>query len=130
MAIRGLGFALFALPLLCPAAPSDFFEQRIRPLFVKRCQGCHPIAKLSSAAVVPGKPEASLLYQAVARTHATLQMPPTGKLPDAEIADLARWITEGAIVPTAPAPGNPSAWAFTPLPQPAPVSIDAQLAKL
>ena len=71
MANRCLGFALALLPALCAAAPSDFFEQRIRPLFVKRCQGCHPIAKLSSAAVVAGNPEASVLYQAVARTHAT-----------------------------------------------------------
>ena len=129
MAIRGLGFALFALPLLCPAAPADFFEQRIRPLFVKRCQGCHTIDKLSSAAVVPGNAEASVLYQAVARTHAKLQMPPTGKLPDAEIADLAQWITEGAVVPAAPPPGKPSSWAFSALPKPAPVHIDAQLAK-
>ncbi len=130
MVIRGFGFALALLPALCHAAPSDFFEQRIRPLFVKRCQGCHPIAKLSSASVVPGNPEASVLYQAVARTHAKLQMPPTGKLPDAEIADLARWITEGAVVPAAPPVGKPSVWAFQPLPKPAPVNIDILLAKL
>jgi hypothetical protein len=130
MANRCLGLALALLPALCAAAPSDFFEQRIRPLFVKRCQGCHPIAKLSSAAVVAGNPEASVLYQAVARTHASLQMPPTGKLPDNEIADLAQWIREGAAVPTAPPRGKPSTWAFQPLPPAAPVDIDAHLAKL
>ncbi|MBZ2178886.1 MAG: hypothetical protein K7J47_14375, partial [Acidobacteria bacterium] len=119
MANRCLGFALALLPGLCAAAPSDFFEQRIRPLFVKRCQGCHPIAKLSSAAVVAGNPEASVLYQAVARTHASLQMPPTGKLPDNEIADLAQWIREGAVVPAPPPPGTPPTRAPPP-PPPAP----------
>ena len=114
-------FALLPAAALAGGTPEqlEFFEQRIRPLFIKNCQGCHPIAKLASAAVVPGHPEASLLYQAVARTHERVKMPPTGKLPPDQVADLARWITDGAAMPTF--------WAFAELPKPALVSIDQHL---
>ena len=121
---KRLSVALFALlPTAAFAGGTpeqlEFFEQRIRPLFIKNCQGCHPLAKLASAAVVPGHPEASLLYQAVARTHERLKMPPAGKLPPDQVADLARWITDGAAMPTF--------WAFQPLPKSAPVPIDQHL---
>ena len=114
-------FALLPASAFAGGTPEqlEFFEQRIRPLFIKNCQGCHPIAKLASAAVVPGHPEASVLYQAVARTHERLKMPPAGQLPPDQVADLARWITDGAAMPTF--------WAFQPLPKSAPVPIDQHL---
>jgi len=46
----------------------------------------------SGPAVVPGKPEESLLVQAVSHTHERLKMPPQGKLKDEEIADLTAWV--------------------------------------
>ena len=46
-------------------------------------------------AMVPGKPAESLLLRAV-RQSETLKMPPSGKLKDAEIARIGRWIEMGA----------------------------------
>src|SRR5687767_11738107 len=73
----------------------EFCETSVRPLLGARCYECHSAAagKLkgelsidsreavrkggrTGAAVVPGKPEASLLIRAVRRTDDELQMPP------------------------------------------------------
>jgi hypothetical protein len=92
----------------------DFFEKQVRPLLVKRCYACHAGTKAggglswetargwqrggeSGPAIVPGKPDASLLIDAI--QYRTLQMPPAdqgGKLPDQEIAILTRWVEIGA----------------------------------
>ena len=48
------------------------------------------------AEVVPGNPSQSRLLQALRYTDPTLQMPPTGKLPDQVIADFEQWIAAGA----------------------------------
>src|SRR5262249_6781349 len=91
----------------------EFFETRIRPVLVERCLGCHGPKKQSSGlrldsreavlkggdsgpAVVPSRPEESLMIQAVAHRHEELKMPPKGKLPDAEVALLSRWVAMGA----------------------------------
>ena len=100
-----------------PITPDDlvFFENRIRPLLVKHCYECHsaeakdlqgellldskPAARrggATGAAVVPGDLEHSLLITAVRYKNDAMQMPPDGKLSDAEIADLERWIKIGA----------------------------------
>jgi hypothetical protein len=50
----------------------------------------------SGAAVVPGKPEQSLLLKAVRQTDEELKMPPKSRLPDSVIADLETWIRMGA----------------------------------
>ena len=88
-----------------------FFESKVRPLLVDRCYECHSEAKQkgqlrldarelilaggeSGAAVVPKNPEESLLLQAV--RFESFEMPPSGKLPDAEIAILEEWIRRGA----------------------------------
>src|SRR5262245_37533566 len=81
-----------------------FFEARVRPVLVAHCDECHSAnSKVvrgglrldsrtasrkggdSGLAVVPGKPEESLLIQAI--KHESLAMPPNKKLPDAVIAD-------------------------------------------
>ncbi len=51
--------------------------------------------------VVPGKPAASRLLQALRYTDPSLQMPPTGRLPDPVIADFEQWIAAGAPDPRA-----------------------------
>jgi hypothetical protein len=90
-----------------------FFENRIRPLLVEHCYECHsehsdtPQSGLrldlrqtvlrggeSGPAIVPGKPEESLLIEAV--RYESLEMPPTEKLSDRAIADLVRWVEMGA----------------------------------
>lgn len=126
------------------AAQSEFFEQRIRPLLATHCYDCHTdTAKAglrldsraallkggkSGAAIVSGDPANSLLLQAVNHTHVTLRMPKGGaKLSDAEIADLTRWIKEGAPWPADAAtkneylikPEHQRFWSFQPVRQPA-----------
>lgn len=95
-------------------APKDmeFFERRIRPLLAQNCYSCHggdnqfgslrldSQARVmkggkSGPAVVPGKPEESLLIKAV--RHETLQMPlGRNKLKGEEIAALEEWVRAGA----------------------------------
>ena len=96
----------------------EFFERRVRPLLVDRCYECHSsetaaengeLALDSSTGlkkggtrgplVVPGKPDASLLIQAVRYQHDDVQMPPSGKLPAAEINILTQWVRLGGTVP-------------------------------
>lgn len=53
----------------------------------------------SGPAVVPGKPEASLLMRAVSHVEKDLQMPPKEKISTEEIAILSEWIRTGAADP-------------------------------
>jgi hypothetical protein len=133
-----------------PAAESsDFFEYKIRPLFVKECYGCHSAssAKLKGGlslefretilkggddgpAIVPGNPDKSLLIKAVRYGDPDLRMPPPstgGRLSDAQIADLVAWVRMGAPDPRAMAGGSApnwskdrrAHWAFQPIKKPA-----------
>lgn len=104
-------------------AGSEFFEKKIRPLLVEHCYECHSAAskKLggglrldyrdgwlaggdSGQAIEPGKPDDSLLIQAVRYADDAVQMPPQGKLPAAAIADLEAWVKLGAPDPRVEAP--------------------------
>ncbi|MDQ1471927.1 MAG: hypothetical protein QOJ99_3407 [Bryobacterales bacterium] len=96
----------------------EFFEASVRPLLVSRCHACHGETAAgglrldsvqgvlkggkSGPAIVPGKPEESLLIQAVAQTHPRLKMPPNGKLDAQEVANLDKWIRDGAVWPESP----------------------------
>jgi hypothetical protein len=103
-----------------PAQPSaaqvEFFEQKIRPALIEHCYKCHSAEKVKGGlqvdgrdqmrkggdtgpAVVPGDPDKSLLLKAVRYTDPDLKMPPKGKLPDTVIADLEKWIKQGAADP-------------------------------
>ncbi|WP_227254709.1 PSD1 and planctomycete cytochrome C domain-containing protein [Frigoriglobus tundricola] len=146
-----------AVLLLAPsAAPAndEFFEKKIRPLLANKCLNCHGAPgtkvkgglKLTSRAemmaggdagtpaVKPGAPDESLLIKAVLYTDEALKMPPKGKLSDAEIADLTKWVKGGAKWPNetvkpAPepktngplfTPEQKAFWAFQPVKAPAP----------
>ncbi len=92
----------------------EFFEKKIRPLLAERCSECHsPERKVkgglrldsragwevggdAGAALVPGKPEESLLIKAVRYRDKDLQMPPKKKLSVEEIATLEQWVKLGA----------------------------------
>jgi mono/diheme cytochrome c family protein len=140
-------------PPASPAAlsPADiqFFENKIRPILVEKCYKCHSrdadkvrggflldsheglIAGGSTGpAIVLGKPDESLLIQAVRYTDPDLQMPPKDqKLSDREIADLTDWVRRGAPDPrgmtgksTAPSKYGGVGrqhWSFLPLKKPA-----------
>ena len=96
------------------ANQTKFFEEKIRPLLIRNCYECHGEQKQKSnlrvdslshllnggdsgAAVVPGKPEESLLMAAV--QYDGLEMPPKGKLPAQDIKNLKAWIEAGAVWP-------------------------------
>lgn len=102
-----------------PAASPEqlrFFETKVRPLLAEHCQSCHGQEKQkgnlrldslaglatggeSGPAILPGKPEESLLIEAV--RYESLEMPPTEKLTDAQIDILTRWVAMGAPWPGA-----------------------------
>lgn len=93
----------------------EYFETHIRPLFVEHCYECHSAdakklkANLyldsragwqtggdSGPAIIPGKPEDSLLFHAVSHTNGDLEMPPKNRLADSEVEYLKSWIAMGA----------------------------------
>ncbi len=106
------------IPTLISGSDDDdieFFEKRIRPVLVKQCYSCHgPEVKdafgelrvdsrdsllrggARGPAVIPGRADSSLLFQAISYQRKELQMPPTGRLSDAELDDFKHWIEIGA----------------------------------
>ena len=109
----------FALPAV--ADDFAFFESRIRPILAEHCYSCHGAetqrAELrldhgsfvheggeSGPILATGDPGASRLLTAVRYEEIDLQMPPRGKLPEAAIADIERWVAEGALWPEEPLP--------------------------
>src|SRR5687768_13989629 len=76
----------------------EFFENKIRPVLAEQCYSCHSTTskKLKGSlfadsregllkggdtgpAIVPGKPDESLLIKSLRYDHQDLQMPPKGK---------------------------------------------------
>jgi mono/diheme cytochrome c family protein len=94
---------------------AEFFEMRVRPVLAQNCYACHTSTGMgglqldsrehllkggnSGPAIVPGKPDDSILIQAVKRTHSRLKMPPSGPLKQEESAALATWVKNGAVWP-------------------------------
>ena len=135
-AARGLLVASLNLGVLMAAEGGDagkllFFESRIRPVLVDRCEGCHSAeaqkkGKLkagffadsrkglleggdSGPSLVPGNPGESLLLRAMRHESKDIAMPPKEeKLPRTVLDDFARWIAEGALDPREPAAGAPA----------------------
>ncbi|MGV3532033.1 MAG: PSD1 and planctomycete cytochrome C domain-containing protein [Chthoniobacteraceae bacterium] len=165
MSRRPPGFtALLLASLLASSAgaaetDTDLFENRIRPLLMDACIECHGAKKqkgdlrldwrggwekggASGRAIVPGKPDDSLLVTAVRYWDKDLQMPPKHALEAEEVNDLIEWVKRGAPDPRDAAPqveAPPRAedgidlekgrqhWAFQPVrkPEPPPVSSEA-----
>ncbi len=130
-------------------ADADFFEKKIRPVFVEHCYSCHSAQakklrgelRLDTVAglrkggetgplFVPGKPKESLLITVL--RHEDGAMPPSGKLPENIISDVVAWIERGAALPlettAGPTPRRETFriraedrqhWAFQPLRKPA-----------
>jgi hypothetical protein len=133
-------FVFFALgPAYAQDDPRDFFEKRVRPVLASRCYACHTGAQSgglrldsraallaggkSGAAIVPGKPQDSLLIRAVTHADPRLRMPLSSpKLADREIAALSSWIEAGAPWPEDAAAGN-AFWSFLPLRKPTPPPV-------
>ncbi len=97
---------------------TEFFEKRVRPILVERCESCHSSTRKKSSGglsldtregwqkggdsgspIVPGKPHESLLIRAVRYVEDGPQMPPPdqgGRLSEAEVAILVEWVQRGA----------------------------------
>ena len=95
------------------AGKIEFFESKVRPLLAEHCYECHGAKSKtrkgnfrldhraglieggdSGPAIVPGKPDESLLIEAV--RWQSLEMPPDGKLKVKQVATLVEWIEMGA----------------------------------
>ncbi len=94
-----------------------FFREHVRPVLVESCLRCHNPMRMrrageldqtsmaglltggmSGPAIVPGRPDQSLLIQAVRWDIEDLQMPmKQDKLPDDQIAALEKWVADGAV---------------------------------
>jgi hypothetical protein len=96
----------------------DFYEKKVRPILAERCYKCHSVRAekvkagllldsregmlkggTSGPALVPGNHGRSLLWQALRYVDRNLQMPPDGKLPEAQFKDVEAWIRRGAPAP-------------------------------
>jgi hypothetical protein len=102
-----------------PAASSEFFEARVRPVLAANCYDCHAVEQFgglkldsreamlkggaSGPAIVPGDPDKSLLIQAVRQTGEKLKMPKGGRLKPDEVEALTEWVKSGAPWPAATA---------------------------
>ena len=144
------GIALAGGKTADPAA-IEFFETYVRPVLAHNCLSCHGASQQFSGlrldsreqilkggkrgpAVIPGNAEASLLTKAVRQTD--LKMPVGGKLADAEIGAIEKWIDAGAPWPadTAKASGSSGEpafyerikkehWAYQPVGDPRPPAV-------
>lgn len=119
----------------------DFFEKQIRPVLMEKCLACHGahVAKVklrldsresvlkgssSGAIVTAGQPAKSRLME-VLRYQGDVQMPPAGKLSDAEIRAFEKWIEHGLPWPENTRLASPETiasaakkhWAFQPVVQ-------------
>ena len=140
-------FAFLALTLLTQSIGAaddlEFFEKRVRPVLATNCYACHAADKQfgalrldsresllkggqSGPAAIPGKPDESLLINAV--RHEGPKMPLGGKLSAPDVAALEEWVRKGLPWPEGnsaiqPGTGAPSFyqklireyWAFQPV---------------
>jgi hypothetical protein len=104
--------------VVCLSWGKTDFQKQIRPILSDNCFQCHgpdPKTRMAGlrldtkedalavrkngSALVPGKPESSLLYKRITETNAALRMPPASShksLTPAQVETLKRWIAEGA----------------------------------
>lgn len=117
-----------------PSEPEQirFFENHVRPILFDHCLECHGDKKQwgglrldsreaalrggdSGPAIVPGKPQESLLIRAIRHVD-DLKMPKEGKLNEQEITKLEQWIHMGAPhsekIGAAKRTRDPNHWAF------------------
>ncbi len=142
--LTALVATLCSLPAVVRAESDEAkgFEQHIRPLLASQCVKCHGPAKQegglrldsleamlaggdSGPVLVPGEIDESLIVEAI--RYESYEMPPAGKLPDAEIAQLVDWVAAGAVWPEHGEPIRETSgeisdsdrqwWAFQPLHQ-------------
>jgi hypothetical protein len=146
------GLCVLTTGLLSAANPDEmrFFEEQVRPILATKCLKCHgaekqkgglrldsPEAVLaggdSGPAIAPGKPDKSLLIEAI--NYESIEMPPDEKLSTEDIAALTTWVKMGAPWPDPPEKGavrgrtekisdeDRAYWAFQPVRNAAPPAV-------
>jgi dipeptidyl aminopeptidase/acylaminoacyl peptidase len=101
------------------------YEDDVRPIFQRRCFGCHSASEMraglnlesyngvmkgggSGEIVIAGRPTSSLLFKAISHESGAPQMPlGQAKLPDAEIGVIRDWIQLGLLETAASVPKGP-----------------------
>jgi mono/diheme cytochrome c family protein len=137
-----LGHA-WVTPVQAADGDIDYLRQ-IKPIFAKRCYSCHGALQQKSglrldtaalvrkggtqgAAVEPGKPDDSLLIEAITGQGGTAKMPPEGDgtpLSPEELDLVKRWISQGANGPAdEPQQVNPREYWSYQIPVKAPVPV-------
>jgi hypothetical protein len=118
------------------AAPVDFVRE-VRPILEKHCQECHGGKKQKSGLrldiksealrggdnhgpdILPGRAKDSPFIHFLTTDDDDELMPPKGRLPQAEIDTLTRWVNEGAAWPdgvdTAKVEDRRDHWSFKPV---------------
>jgi ankyrin repeat protein len=99
-----------------PASVTIDYDQHVKPILAAKCFGCHGPTQQQSGlrldlrqnamrggdygvVIVPGKSAESKLILRLTGPTAGLQMPPTGAMPDDDIAILRAWIDQGGNMP-------------------------------
>ncbi len=113
LALLALLFSASAVAAAAETEAVRLFEEHVRPTLIDHCIRCHGEQKQqgglrldsregwiaggdSGPAILPGKPDASILVGAVRYQNVELQMPPRGTLPEATIAAIEKWVQLGA----------------------------------
>jgi mono/diheme cytochrome c family protein len=147
-----VAFVTVAAALAPAQDAADFFEKKIRPVFAKNCVACHnsrvktaglDLSSLEGIAAggqsgplfVKGNADASTLIKVLSYDE-RLKMPPSGKLPAEQIADMKTWIQTGNALPApastsqvrpkglaGPTPADKKFWAFQPMSNPTPPAV-------
>jgi mono/diheme cytochrome c family protein len=103
--------ATLAATLTAADDPAELFKKSVRPLFERKCFECHSAKadelkgnlKLETLeqilkggatgpAVIPGDVENSFLLRAIRYQEDDYQMPPAGRMEDADIALVEQWV--------------------------------------
>ena len=117
---------LAAAPLFAQTPAQEFFEKKVRPIFVSNCYACHgqkmQMGGVNLATGVGAAPES--VYQAISYS-AKIKMPPPSKLPAGDIATVKEWMEMGGAWPArventeaVKSPISPEArkhWSFQPI---------------
>ena len=139
-----------ALPVVATPAPEqiEFFEKKVRPVLAEQCYKCHGPEKQKAdlrvdsrdallkpgedgPAVIPGKPDESLLIKSIKHVG-DMKMPEKApKMPDDQIAALEQWIAMGAPWPETDKPVTSSQasssrahWSYQPIANPEVPSVE------
>jgi mono/diheme cytochrome c family protein/uncharacterized coiled-coil DUF342 family protein len=89
------------------------YDDHVKSIFQQRCSSCHGPSRKESdldvtnytnlmlgggsgEVIAPGSADDSYLFRLISHTDAP-EMPPSGKIPDAEIELIGKWITLGAL---------------------------------